>query len=98
MDFFKAVRIAQVNKHLIGQKRKGETIDDIIIVPTNAKSRSKFDDLYKQTLNAQISIAHFMNEDVEVLIVCNKRLIPQGFMGFESIYNLPDEYEVVTDL
>lgn len=94
MNFLDAVKIAQNNKHLIGKKRKGVTIDDIIIVPTNAHSQEKFQQLYVQTLNAQASIEPFKNEDVEVFII-NKGLIrTQGFFLPESIYRLPEEYNV----
>ncbi len=94
MNFLDAVKIAQNNKHLIGKELKGITIDDIIIVPTNAHSQEKFQQLYVQTLNAQASIEPFKNEDVEVYII-NKGLIrTQGFFLPESIYRFPEEYNV----
>ena len=94
MNFYDAVKIAQNNKHLIGKKLKGVTIDDIIIAPTNAHSQEKFQQLYVQTLNPYESITPFMNEDVEVFVI-NKELIkaPGAFMA-ESIYGLPEEYNV----
>ena len=98
MEFFKAVKIAQANKHLIGKKLKDKTIDEIIIMPTNANSQNEFLKRYIQTLNAQESIVPFMNDDVVVCVSCKELIrMPIAFIP-TPIYNLPQDYGVVIDL
>ena len=94
MNFFDAVKVADANKHIIGKKWKDATIDEIIIVPTDSSQRVEYEKLYNMTLNAQESIAPFMSEDVEVMVLCNKNLIRQGLLLWTSIYNLPKDYNV----
>ena len=95
MNYNDAVKIAKANSHLIGKEWKGATIDEIIIVPTDAEQRTKFERLYAQTWDAQSAIEQFTNNDVDLAIVCNKSYMrTKGVFGFTSIHNLPEKYEV----
>lgn len=95
MNYYEAVKIAKANQHLIGKRWQGTTIDEIIIVPTDTRQREEFERIYVQTWNAQAAITRFINNDVDLVIVCNKSLMrTMGVFCFDSIHNLTEEYEV----
>ena len=95
MKYLDAVRIVEANKHLIGKKWDGATVDEIIVAPTDSEVYAEFEKLYFQTLDAQQSIIPFINTDVEVFIVCDKeRMRTQALFVYSSIYELPESFNV----
>jgi hypothetical protein len=95
MNFSKAKKIVEANQHLIGKQWKGAIIDEIIIAPTDSSLRNIFEKMYLQTLNAQQSIKPFINSDVNVIVVYNKKMIDNnGVMFYGSINDIPEEYDV----
>jgi len=72
MEFLRAVKIADKNKHLIKQQFDEQTIDEIIIHPTDSKQLKEYTALYQSTSDAQQSIIPFIHSDVEISIVLNK--------------------------
>lgn len=95
MRYIDAVKIAEANKHLIGQQWNGAIIDEIIIAPTDSSQWEEYSRMYIQTLNAQQSIVPFMNSDVSVFVVCDKKRIrSQNLFVFSSIYELSKKLNV----
>ncbi len=95
MNFSEAKKIVDANQHLIGKQWKGAIIDEIIIAPTDFSLRDLFNRIYLQTLNAQQSIKPFINSDVDVVVICNKKAIDdKGIMFHGSIYDIPEEFGV----
>ena len=95
MNYNDAEKIKNANSHLIGKEWKGATIDEIIIVPTDAELRTKFELLYAQIWDGQAAISRFVNNDVDIVIVLNKsHMRTMGVFCFDSIYNLPKNYGV----
>ena len=96
MNFTDAVKIAEANQHLIGKIWKEATIDESIIAPTDSSQWEEYGRMYVQTLNAQQSIAPFVNYDVEVFVVFDKHSIrTQNLIVYTSIHNLPNQFNVV---
>ena len=80
---------------MIGKEWEGATIDEIIVVPTDAELRKEFERLYAQTWNAQAAISRFVNNDVDIVIVCNKSYMSSmSVFCFDSIHNLTENYGV----
>ena len=73
MTFEEAQKKVEENKHLIGKKFRGATIDDLLIVPTDAKLLGNVQRNYTETLEAQIAILPYINYDVDVLVICGKQ-------------------------
>ena len=96
MNFFKAVKIAEANQHLIGKEWNGATIDEVIIAPTDPLLWAYFKRSYFQSLNAQQSVVPFMNSNVDVYVVCNKKQIRTlNLFVYTPIYNLPENLNVI---
>lgn len=96
MNFINAVRIADANQHLIGKVWNGATIEDVIVAPTDTLLWSEFERFYISSLNAQESMAPFMNSDVEVFVVCDRfRIRTQRLFVYTSIRDLPESFNVV---
>lgn len=95
MDYQTAINLKIKNKHLIGKLDKGATIDELILVPTNANLTDKFIKLYLQTLDGDESILPFTSSDVDIVAVFDKdRIDGQGVFLHTSIFNLPDNLGV----
>lgn len=95
MNFIDAVRIAAANQHLIGKEWNGTTIEEVIVAPTDTLLWSEFEKLFISSLNAQESIVPFMNSDVDVFVVCDKKRIrSQNLSAISSIYELPQKMNV----
>jgi hypothetical protein len=73
MNFDTAVKLKRENQELIGKKVNGATIDEIWIYPTNIESYQKFLQLYRRNFDADKAIAPFVNENVEVRCLMEKR-------------------------
>ena len=90
MDFISAVKLVKANEHLLGTKVNGASIDEIIIVPTKEEECKSFLFSYISTLDAQKSIAPFIQSDVEIQAVFDKKKIKTENVFFHtSIQNLP---------
>lgn len=91
MEYNKALKVLANNKHLIGKMDKGATIDELILVPTNSNLTESFLKLYLQTLDGNKAIIPFLNVDVDVVAVFDKkRIVGQGIFFHTNIYNLPE--------
>ena len=84
MAFQKAEEIKKQNLHLIGQKFKGATIDEIIIRPTNQKDFDEFTRIYLRSMNSENSIIPFKNLDLQVDVVCEKAKIRTNNVFFRT--------------
>ena len=95
MRFEEAFRIVNNNSHLLGQVYLGQTIDELIIVPTNQQHLQKFEIAYVRHWDAHQAIAPFINEDVEVYAIIGKNLIRQNnILSFIALQALPREFNV----
>ena len=92
MDFKQATELKNNNEHLIGQKYRGGTIDELIIRPSNEKEFDAFVKLYLRTMNAELSIQPFLQSDLVVDVVCDKAKIKTNNIFFRTeLENLLDE-------
>jgi hypothetical protein len=73
MDFDIAVKLKKENQELIGKNVNGATIDEIWIYPTDTESYKKFLELYRRHFDADQAIAPFVNENVEIRCLMDKR-------------------------
>lgn len=97
MDFFKAVKLAKANDHLVGKAVKGAIIDEIIIMPTNEEEQKAYWQCFTQYLDAQRAIVPFMTSDVEVFALFNKKTIRSDNLSVTcNIVNLPAEIGAIT--
>lgn len=92
MNFKDASELRDRNNHLIGQKYRGGTIEELIIRPTNEKEFDAFSKLYLRTLNAENSIQPYLNSDLTVDAVCDRAKIRNNNIFFRTeLENLLDE-------
>ena len=78
MTFKEALVLAHDSKKFVGTNYKGETIEEILIVPTNEVQRDKFFKEYCFSLDARTAILPFVDSDVEVVALFKKSYIYQG--------------------
>jgi hypothetical protein len=69
MKFEEAIVKAKAKSTLIGSKINEDTVEDILIIPTDDKFRQEYLDLYLPTFDAQKAIAPFTSEDVKVVAI-----------------------------
>lgn len=62
---------------MIGKKINNGTIDELIIFPNNEESKLQFKDNYLKTYDAISSIQPFINEEVSICVVIDKKKILQ---------------------
>lgn len=79
MNFEEALQKIKDNSHLIGAKITMGTIDELVVYPTNGEAKKVFKDIFFQTLNSEKAIAPFINDDVSVSAIVNKKGIKQEF-------------------
>lgn len=92
MNFQEATELKNRNEHLIGQKYRGGTIEELIIRPTNACEFDVFAKNYLRTMNAELSIQPFLESDLTVDAVCDRAKIRTNNIFFRTeIENLLDE-------
>ena len=77
MTFKEALSVVQSSERLIGTKFDGETIDEILVVPTEKSMHDEFFRNYSYTLDAKASILPFVNCDLEVVALFRKNYIRQ---------------------
>ena len=75
MNFKEATELKNKNVHLIGQKYRGGTIEELIIRPTNGKEFDAFTKYYLRTMNAELSIQPFLESDLTVDAVFDRAKI-----------------------
>lgn len=98
MEYNEALQFVEKNLHLIGKKDKGATIEELILVPTNAALRDDFLKLYLRTLDGNLAIQPYIGADVDIVAVFDKkRIVSQGVFFHTNILNLPDNLEVITE-
>ena len=89
MTFQEALVLAHDSEKLVGTIFNGETIEELLIVPTDKFLHDKFFKEYCSTLNAQSAILPFMDTDVEVVALFKKSYIYQGEpIITTNIYNI----------
>lgn len=92
MNFQEATELKNRNEHLIGQKYRGGTIEELIIRPSNASEFDVFAKNYLRTMNAELSIQPFLESDLTVDAVCDRAKIRTNNIFFRTeIENLLDE-------
>ena len=92
MNYREASELKIKNEHLIGQKYRGGTIDEIIIRPKNDEELDFFMKSYIRSMNAEKALQPFLNSDLHVFAVCEKDKIRTGsFIFMTEIENLLDE-------
>ena len=72
MNLKETTELKNKNEHLIGQKYRGGTIDEIIIRPKNDEELDFFMKSYLRTMNAEKSLQPFLKSDLQVFVVFNK--------------------------
>ena len=93
MNFEEALQKIKENSYLIGSKIAMGTIDELVIYPNNEEAKIIFMDIYFKTLNAKEAITPFLNEDVSVSAIINKKVIKQGFFFTSNIEEIKKELE-----
>lgn len=89
MTFQESHVLAHANEKLVGTIFYEETIEELLIVPTDKFLHDKFFKEYCSTLNAQSAILPFMDTDVEVVVLFKKSHIYQGEpIITTNIYNI----------
>ena len=92
MNFKEATELKNKNEHLIGQKYRGGTIEELIIRPTNGNEFDAFTKSYLRTMNAELSIQPFLESDLIVDAVCDRAKIRTNNIFFRTeLENLLDE-------
>ena len=92
MNYEEAVQLKNKNEHLIGQKYRGGTIEELIIRPTNQNEFETFSKSYLRTMDAELSIQPFIGSDLTVDAVCDRAKIRTNNIFFRTeIGNLLDE-------
>lgn len=92
MNFKEATELKNKNEHIIGQKYRGGTIEELIIRPTNGKEFDAFAKSYLRTMNAKLSIQPFLESDLAVDAVCDRAKIRTNNIFFRTeLENLFDE-------
>ena len=77
MNFSEALKLAEMNAHLVGRNESGGKIDETIIYPTDPVLNNDFKSEYVATGDAQKSAYMFRDCDVRVGVVVNKFLIEE---------------------
>ena len=81
-----ALKKLRLHNDLLGKCLSGATIDELIIVPIDMDLRQQFEKLYVSSLDAQMAIKPFIAEDVDVLVVFDKKRIhEQGVLISTSL-------------
>lgn len=81
-----AIEEVQNHNDLLGKLVDGARIDELIIAPTNAESRQKFNRLYVDCLDPHMALLPFKDEDVEILAVLDKeRIRKQSVIVFMTL-------------
>jgi hypothetical protein len=75
MNFEEATKLKNKNEHLIGQKYRGGTIEELIIRPTNRNEFDAFAKFYLRTMNADLSLKPFLESDLALDAVCDRAKI-----------------------
>lgn len=98
MNYDKALLLLEKNQHLIGKTDNGSTIEELIIVPTDAQLKETFLKIYLQTLNGERAIQSFIGADVDIIAVFDKeRIDAQGTFLYTNIFNLPDRVKAIIE-
>jgi hypothetical protein len=87
MSFEEALQELKENTYLIGSKIAMGTIDELVVYPNDEDAKIAFKDIYIKTLNAEEAITPFINQEVSVSAIVDKKRIKQGFF---LTYNLED--------
>ncbi|ARV08285.1 hypothetical protein BTO05_01005 [Winogradskyella sp. PC-19] len=92
MTYKEASELKNKNEHLIGQKYRGATIEELIIRPTNENEFDSFAIAYLRTMNAELSIQPFTQSDLTLDVVCDRVKIRTNNLFIRTeIENLLDE-------
>jgi hypothetical protein len=92
MNFKEATELKNKNEHLIGQKYRGATIEELIIRPTNGNEFNAFNKSYLTTMNAELSLKPFLESDLDVDVVCDRAKIRTNNLFIRTeLENLLDE-------
>lgn len=94
MDYREAIKVVEANKHLLGKKMNGAVVDEIIIAPIDMVSWEDFESQYVQTNDAQTSILPYINSDLRVIAVFDKKLWDQGVFIYAPIDRLLKNFDV----
>lgn len=84
MKYKDAIKIVNDNINLIGKKTRLGQIDEIIIYPTDENLKEEFKKIYIKTGNANEAINSFINEDVEISAIINKKMIIKQKIFFST--------------
>lgn len=75
MNVKEANELKNKYEHLIGQKYRGATTEELIIRPTNGNEFDTFAKAYLRTMNAELSIQPFLGSDLAVDVLYNRAKI-----------------------
>lgn len=93
MTLEEALNQIKENSHLIGLKIAMGTIDELVVYPKNDNSKIAYKDIYYKTLDSKKAILPFINEDLSVSAIIDKKRIKQGFFFTSSIEDVIKELE-----
>lgn len=86
MTYEEALILKKQKSNLIGTvDEKGFTIGEILIVPTNEKSRNDFFMSYLLNRNADMSIESFINEPMELWAIDTKHLEEANVLFYNKL-------------
>lgn len=93
MNFETALKLIRENSNLIGKKIAMGTIDELVIYPNEENAKNTFKNIYVQTLNAKKAIEPFINEDVSISAIINKKGITQKIFLSANLEDVKNELE-----
>ena len=94
MKYKEALEIVNGNINLIGKETNIGLIDEIVIYPTDENLKEEFKKIYIKTGNANEAINPFINEDVEISAIINKKMIIKQKIFFWALGLIQKKKEV----
>ncbi|WP_291098126.1 MULTISPECIES: hypothetical protein [unclassified Flavobacterium] len=93
MNYKEALEEIKNKSNLIGRKINNGTIDELIIFPNNEESKLHFKDNYLKTYDAKSSIQPFINEEVSICAVIDKKKILQKIFITATLNEIQNQLE-----
>ena len=93
MNYKEALEEIKNKSNLIGKKINNGTIDELIIFPNNEESKLQFKDNYLKTYDAMSSIQPFINEEVSICAVIDKKKILRKIFITATLNEIQNQLE-----
>jgi len=92
MNFNEAIELKKKNEHLIGQKYRGGTIEELIVRPILSEEFDAFAKSYIRTMDADLALQPIVESRLTVDAICDRAKIKTSNIFFRTkLENLADE-------